>query len=150
MSLFYAYIACSLIGFIVAAIKRGQWWDDPNQHDKETIVPIAMTLFGFLFIAGVVLYGVYLTFMGVTRGAANGMDKIAAWWKARKSHPIRTRVAIPSPMVKSVGYREAAPKPCIACGAPTSLNQDALEVMIRQREFVYDPVDKYTYAKSAK
>lgn len=139
MNFLIAYVCGLPLGFFLSAFKKGKWWgksynDGTPMMDQEHENAVMFTIgypfvFVYLFVRSF-FQQLYYTFIFILNGTVLIMDKFSAWMKNYKEKtPIRVRFATPSPVVKAMSYRELAPKPCIACGALTSLCQEHIEVV---------------------
>jgi hypothetical protein len=133
MTALYIYLAGLPLGFILAAAKRDKWWKTNPvrgypQNEVGGEYAVLTTFFWFIILPIFLIYHVgmlfYRFFMNLMNGSINSMDKVFAYLHELNQRKLvaRKRVVMPaSPVVRRGGYCDGAPRPCIACGAETSL-----------------------------
>lgn len=165
------YLVGALAGFVFAASKKGDWWGPGHGHfhnrsygGKEYFtcgetcneIPFLVTffwfaIFGYLFCKKITTF-FYNKFMAGIDKTLALQDVIACWLKLRKEKKakktsIKPKPSNPSPSVKE-GYRIAGPKPCVACGSHTSVDQSKMEVA--EEDDPLDPYGEYDRAGAAR
>jgi hypothetical protein len=139
MFVLYLYLAGLPLGFLLAAVKRDNWWktNPDRSYSKDEWGGELAALITFLWLiplTGLLIYHTamlfYRIFMILMNGSISSADRASNFlkklktWKSSK----RKRIVVPSaPVVKWGGYREGATRPCIACGAETSIDQSGME-----------------------
>lgn len=126
------YIIGLPAGFLLAANKKNTWWHMDSVGDNwGGELAVIITFLWFLFY-GVMLITwtvtkLYRVFMVLLNGTIPLMNRTAEYMQRCKEPKPRKRIVASPSAVKHGGYRDAAPKPCIACGADTSIDQSGME-----------------------
>lgn len=126
------YLCGMVVGFFVSAFRKGKDWDD---HEDRWF-PVICTFGWFLMLSFalmvLILYlfeeGLPKLFFGLLNRTAGGIESI------KNYKPSQKHIVITTPIVNRGGYRDAAPKPCIACGTETSIDQSNMQVVEDEEE----------------
>jgi len=144
----FIYLAGLPLGFFLAAVKKDKWWKtNSGPYEWGGELPVIITLLWFLvvplFFLCRVLVACYEKIMKLIDGFLNLQVKTANYIQKRKERkPARhKRIVVPvATETKPGGYRDQAPKPCIACGVPTSIDQSGMEC-VESAEAQYNRLD---------
>jgi len=129
------YVVGLPFGFFLAAAKKEEWWyANPAYHQDGGGLAVLVTLFWFIVVPIFLVYHFlalcYTKFIRMIEGFLSLQKKTANYmqkFKERKPKPRKRVIVSVATEAKQAGYREQAPKPCIACGVPTSLDQSGME-----------------------